>query len=338
MSEQDNYRHWTDAERGRYEVWYVTWNDPATEQGYWLRYIVKQPVESYAEPHGELWFARFDPKQPSRTFGVHKRVPFSTVAAGEAPFVLSVGGARLTNDHAVGSLAGDGHEIRWDLRWEPARDTLRILPDVMYMKAGVAPTVVQMPNWRVPLSGTLVIDGETFRFDRVPAGQTHLWGLRHGYSWAWAHCVDFLDAPDAAFELIAARLHQRGMTSPPLAAVAIDVDGERLRFNQVRHWLKNRARWETGRVEIEAWSPFVRAEIELTATADRMINCPYFDPDGTEVFCVNTEIGDATIRIYKRAGLSWREHRVLTASRRAHFETGGRVRDPAVTREHILVR
>jgi len=69
-----------------------------------------------------------------------------------------------------------------------------------------------------------------------------------------------------------------------------------------------------------------------------MINAPYVDPDGTDLWCANTEIGDAKLTVYRRSGFGWREHRTLTATRRAHFEVGGRVRDPAVTREHILVR
>ena len=75
-----------------------------------------------------------------------------------------------------------------------------------------------------------------------------------------------------------------------------------------------------------------------TCTPAQMVNAPYEDPDGQDLWCVNTEIGDARITVFKRAGLGWREHRTLTATRRAHFEMGSRTRDPAVTREHILVR
>lgn len=338
MSEKDNYRRWTDAERGAREVWYLTWNDPATECGFWLRYIIEQPLVGRGEPHGELWFARFDPKQPDRSFGFHKIVPYSTVAAAERPFVLSVGGARLGNDHAVGQTSGDGHEVRWDLRWEPSPDTLRIYPDVMYLKDGLAPTVVVMPNWRVPLSGALVVDGETYRFDRVPMGQTHLWGRGHGYQWAWAHCADFLGAPDASLELVAGKLKRKGFTSPNLLALAIDVDGEQFRWNQVRHWFVNRITYTTGRVDFTAVNTSAKVVGELSCTPGQMINAPYVAPDGHGLWCANTEIGDAKVTIYKRSGLGWREHRTLTSTRRAHFEIGGQERDPAVVREHILVR
>jgi hypothetical protein len=77
---------------------------------------------------------------------------------------------------------------------------------------------------------------------------------------------------------------------------------------------------------------------ELRCTPDQMVNARYVDPDGSELWCANTEIGDAKLTLFKRAGLGWREHRTLTATRRAHFEIAGRQRDPAVVREHILVR
>jgi len=338
VSESANHRRWTDADRGVYEVWYLTWNDPATEHGFWLRYIVEQPVEGHGEPRGELWFARFDPERPARTFGIHKHVPFSTVGAGEGPFVLSVGGARLGHGSAIGALAGDGHDVRWDLRWEPSPEVLRIYPDLMYMREGIAPTTPIMPSWRVPLSGSVVIDGETHRFDRVPMGQTHLWGKKHGYAWAWAHCNDFDGEPSARLELIGGKIHRRGITTPTLLALALDVDGEQFRFNQLRHFVTNRCTFETGHVQFSATSATARVVGELRCAPESAILAPYLDPDGTQVFCANTEIGDASLTLYRRSGLSWREHRTLKATRRAHFETGGRVRDPAVVREHILVR
>jgi len=331
-TEPDNLRRWAADARGTYEVWYTTWNHPKTDQGFWLRYITENPVDG--PPRGELWFARFDPARPERTFGIHRRFPD---VASEVPFALTINGARLAHDRAVGALDGDGHQIRWDLRWEPAPAVLRQLPDVMYAKGGLGETTVASPNPRVPLSGTLVVDGEELTFDRAIAGQTHVWGKKHAYSWTWGRCAEFAGAPDGLLEILGVRLQRRGVTLPPLALVALDLDGEHHRLNQFRHVVRNRATWRTGRVTFSAWSPTVKIEGELTCAPEQMVSAPYLDPDGTQVFCANTEIGDARVVVYKRSGTAWREHRRLEGRRRAHFEIGGRERDPEVTRHHVLV-
>lgn len=336
MSEQDNFRRWSDADRGVYEVWYLTWNHPGTGQGFWLRYIIEAPQQG--EPRGELWFARFDPADPGRTFGIHKHIPIAEVASGENPFGLAIAGCRLGHDHAIGQLAGDGHAITWDLRWEPAAETLRFVPDVMYARGGLGETTPHSPNPRVPMTGTVVVDGETLTFERVPLGQTHLWGKKHAYDWVWGHCADFPGAPDAVLEILGVRLQRRGVTTPRMFMLALDLDGERHRLNQFRHVVRNRARWGQSHVEFFAWSPTVKVEGSLSCAPEHMINAPYIDPDGTALWCANTEIGDARVIVSRRSGLTWREQRVLEARGTAHFELGARTRDPSVTREHILVR
>jgi hypothetical protein len=124
---------------------------------------------------------------------------------------------------------------------------------------------------------------------------------------------------------------------PPMMLVSLDLDGEQHRLNQFRHVAVNRGRWTTGYVRFIAYAPHVKVEGELTCSPEQMVNAPYLDPDGTAVYCVNTEIGDARVTVYRRSGVRWREHRTLVGRRRAHFEIGGRTRDPQVTRPHALV-
>jgi hypothetical protein len=207
----------------------------------------------------------------------------------------------------------------------------------MYARGGLGETTVQTPNPRVAMTGTLVVDGETLTFDRATLGQTHLWGKKHAYSWTWGRCAEFAGAPDGLLEILGVRLQRRGVMLPPMFLLALDLDGEQVRLNQFRHVTRNRAHWAGQRVEFIAESLTVKVQGELSCAPDDMVAAPYVDPDGTELYCMNTEIGDARLTVYRRAGLSWREHRTLEAKRRAHFELGGRVRDPAVTREHILV-
>jgi hypothetical protein len=330
MSEADNLRQYEDRP-GVYEVWYLTWNHPATDQGFWLRYMAKAPTQE--PPRGELWFARFDPARPERTFGIQKR--FDHVDSARAPFGLTIGGARLGNDHAIGGFDGGGHRVEWNLRWEP-RDTLRMYPDLAY-RLGIGSTSMMSPNPRVPLTGTVVVDGESLAFDRAVLGQSHVWGTQHAYTWTWARCADFPGAPDGHLELIAARLKRRSVLTPPLVMVTLTLDGEHHHLNQFRHLARNRCTWGGQQIAFSAWSPRVKLEGEMSAPPERFVSALYEDPDGKHLYCANTEIGDARVTVYKRAGLGWREYRRLEAPHRAHFELGGRTRDPAVVHEHVLV-
>ncbi len=330
MIDADNVRRWAPDARGVYEVWYLTWNHPGTGQGYWLRFITENPLEG--PPRGELWFARFDPR--GRTFGIHRRFP--QVASLASPFELRIGGCELRHNTSRGTLVGDGHEVRWDLRWLPAERTLHLLPSVMYRRGGIADTNVLMPNPRVPLTGTLSVDGEELSFDHAVAGQTHLWGKKHAYAWTWGRCAE-LGTSDGVLEMFSGRLQRRGITLPATTLVTLDLEGERYRWNQFRHVLRNRGSWQLGLTKFSAWSPFAKLEGELSCRPDQMVNAPYLDPDGTEVFCANTEIGDAKITLWRRHGLRWVLHRTLEGRGRAHFEIGGRERAVAVTHDHRLV-
>jgi hypothetical protein len=332
-TEESNVRRWAADARGCYEVWYLTWNDPRTDQGFWLRFTTEHP--DHGPPHGELWFARFDPARPERTFGVHR--VFHDVTATGAPFALGIGGAELHHDRTRGTLEAAGHRIEWDLRWDPGHRVLRLLPDVMYARGGLGETTVESPNPRVAASGRLVVDGETIAFDRTTLGQTHLWGKKHAFSWIWGRCAEFEGAPGALLEVLAVRLQRYGRTLPPMTLVTLDVDGERFHLNQFRHVAGNRGSWQTGHATLSAWSPTVRIEVELSCTPEQLINAPYVDPDGTRLWCANTEVGDARVTVYRRARLRWHPYRTLVAVRRAHFETGTRERDPVVVREHVRV-
>jgi hypothetical protein len=329
-----NERQWPGDRKGVYEVWYLTWNHAPTGQGFWLRYISEAPLVGQAR--SELWFARFDPRDPRRTFGVHRRFP--PLSAQASPFQLTIDKSTLAHDRAVGAVAGDGHAITWDLRWQPAASELRLLPDVIYGAArGRSETTVVSPNPRVPMSGHVVVDGERIEFRDAILGQTHLWGTKHAYSWTWGRCAELAGAPGAVLELLGVRLQRRGITLPPLMLVTLDLDGEQHRLNQFRHVVRNRGTWSGSRVTFEAIGGRVKIAGELACAPARMVSAPYLDPDGTQVFCANTEIGDARVTISRRAGLGWREERSLEGGGTAHFEVGGRTRDPAVEREHVGV-
>lgn len=321
-TEADNVRR---GLAGTYEVWYLTWNDPKDGTGYWLRHVIEP---SYAE----VWFAAF-PTSGRSPWGVHKR--YAGAESHDAPFSVSIGDAVLRHDGATGSLRAGGHEVAWDLRWQPAPKSFKLLPNASY-SLGIGETTVISPNPRVIAKGTLKVDGVACTVDGAVIGQTHVWGTKHSYSWTWARCGE-LDGCDGMLELFAGRLQRFGQLTPPLVLCHY-VDGSTdLELNQLRHIAVNRAEWDIGKVRFVARGRRYKIEGEFTCAPDRMVNAPYLDPDGTRVFCANTEAGDAKISIFKRSALGWQETRHFDVKGKAHFEIGGRTKDPRVRNDHATI-
>jgi hypothetical protein len=331
----DNVRRWDGAAKKHYEVWYLTANHRASQTGFWIRYTMESPIDG--EPYAQLWFAQFDARDPTRTFGINRKFPIASMTASADPFGVAIGGNQIVHDRIRGALAGDGHDARWDLRWVPSAKTHRHLPDVLYARGGISETCVLSPNLDVALVGSITVDGRTLQFDGEPGGQTHVWGRKHAHAWAWGHCNAFDDHPGAAFEGLCVRLKRGRVTLPPMTVVSLYLDGEPLLFNQFHHTPMNRGQFGSGFWRFQAWRPTVRIEGEFSARPEDMVVAHYEDPDGQPSFCSNTEIGDLRITVFRRAGTGWKEQAKLFAPRRGHFEVGARERDPAVVKDHVLV-
>lgn len=340
-NEADNHRRWDGQARGHYEVWYLTLNDPASRDGYWIRYTLEAPLAGHGEPYAQIWFARFSAgagDHPERTFGINRKLPIASLAASAGPFSVTIGGNRLGHDHARGAVSGDGHAAEWDLRWTPATRTLRQLPSVMYRRGGLGETTVLSPNVDVAMTGTITVDDQRFELRAAPGGQTHLWGRKHAHTWAWGHCNAFDDTPGAALEVLAVRLKRRGIMLPPMTVCTLRLDGEELAINRFdQALLAPTAEMTTGRFRFVARSLTERIEAEFSCRPEDLVRAHYHDPDGEPSYCHNTCVGDLRVTVLRRVRGRWREAARLVAPRRGHFEVAGRAPDPAVTTDHITV-
>lgn len=337
MAVDDNHARWDGQRRGFYEVWFATWNDPVTRDGYWLRYVIESPLPGVGEPYGQLWFARCSARDPARSFGINRRYPIASVTTAREPFGVTIGPARLGHDQARGALSGGGHAVEWSLAWQPCERTLHQLPAVMYKRA-LGETTVLSPNIDVALRGELTIDGERTTLTAAPGGQTHLWGTKHAHRWAWAHCNAFDDRPGTVLEVLHARLRRRGVNVPPMTVAVLRTPGEELAFNRFdQALLGGRGETSTGRFTFRAGGLTARLDGELSCEPADVIRAHYHDPDGEERFCHFTAVGDLRLTLSRRVRGRWQEVDHLRAPRRAHFEIAAPTADAAVTREHVSV-
>jgi hypothetical protein len=331
-----NRPRWSGA-GGHYEVWYATLSDPRTRTGFWIRYTLEAPLLGHGEPYAQLWFGCFDGRNPNQTFGINRRFPVRELVTGNEPFRVRIGDAELRMDGMKGQLAGDGHSAEWDLRWSPADKILMQFPEVSY-KGKLTPTKLVEANPSVAARGQITVDGRTYELDGVPLGQTHVWGSKHSYTWAWAHCNSFEGDRGAHFEATLGRLKRGPVVGPMMTLFQLELEGfdpAKLDFHEFSALPFTRGTYGTGRLWARATGLQWKVEAELTARAEDTIMAEYVDPDGDPVYCHYTGCADAVITVSKRGLTGWREVRSLRADKGAHFEWAARAGDPLVKKRHV---
>lgn len=346
---------------GRYEVWYLTLTHQATGDGFWIRYTLEAPgghgAGAHGPPYAALWFARGSRRpEGGGTFGVHRRFPIADLRAGTGPFQLHLGSAEFADDRQAqgrlrGALVGAGHDVSWDLTFRPNSGVHRHMPDFAYLGGGrLVDTVVQAPNLSVLLSGVIQVDGQTYTCQDEPGGQSHLWGKKHAYSWAWAHCNAFEDGPEherAVFEALTAQVRRGPVALPRLTMLTVYPDGlsgEELAFRGALQLLRNRSAYDPLSYHLVAEDDRARVEGTLSARHEDLVLTEYEDPDGEPAYCHNTVVGGCEVLIQRRrhqfpvvgAALSgWQDWRRLRTAGRAHWEWGARAGDSRVKQRHV---
>ena len=340
---------------GHYEVWYLTLTHRASRTGFWIRYTLRSPSAPAlgrggagdTPPYAQVWFAQGDSQDSSRTFGINHRFPIEALTTTERPFNLQIGENRLWRAGLSGGLRGNGRDVSWDLRFLPVTRTHFHLPTPLYVKGGsLVPTVVFSPNLSIPVRGTITVDGKRYEFDGDPAGQTHLWGRKHAYAWAWAHCnaFDQGESPYAAvFEALTVQLRRGPVLLPKLTVASVYPDGlsgEEWSFRELWHLPRNRGDYRTGRYHLIGQATTTKIEATLTCRAEDMVRAEYVDPDGEPAYCHNTVVAGCELTLWRRRrgpGADWERYRTLGTAHGAHWEWGGRAGDSTVPHRHLTV-
>ena len=279
------------GQTGHYEVWFLTLTHKESQTGFWIRYTLESPEPGHGQPYAELWFCRSSAKAPESNFGIHRRFDIAKLHSQHRPFVVRIGDADLGHGHASGALLGDGHTVRWDLHWEGCTTVHRLLPDLIYQNPlGLAETVLLSPNHSIFLSGTIEVDGQRYEVTQAPGGQSHLWGKKHAYGWAWARCNAFSEEgagknalSPAVFEALTVKM-RRGPLVIPLTVVSVYPDGL---LGDERAWKEwaympfSKAEYRTGTYVLSCAGPRHGVDVRLSCTTEDMLRTEYVDPDAS---------------------------------------------------------
>jgi hypothetical protein len=310
--------------RSGYEVWFLTLTDPSSGLGFWIRSTLTAPQDG--EPYAGTWFARFDPSDPDRTFGIHRRSGAWQAATDR--FEVSMDGSVMASGAADGSIEGGGHDASWSLTWPTGPDTYRPLPGWMYRSPAV-PAKPYAPNVDTRVAGVVTVDGERLDLVEAPADQGHVVGRRHAERWAWAHCGDFQD-DRGVVQALTAQSRRGPALTPFVTSVGVLWDGRWIRLSK----LSRRRDFGLGSWKVDVGNRRYRLTGRVEAPARDLVRARYGDPDGTDRFCHNSEIASSRWVLFERTAGAFEEVALFESRHTTHAEWAGRTPGHAVQREH----
>src|SRR3989442_6423138 len=125
----DNLCRWDGRARGHYEVWYFTMNQRASGCGFWFRYTLEISQTAGRPAHSELWAFFLDPQQPNAHVALKASYPIENFTAGNGrEYIARIDRHAFGADYLRGSLVNAGHEIGWDLQFQPSPTTYQHVP------------------------------------------------------------------------------------------------------------------------------------------------------------------------------------------------------------------
>jgi hypothetical protein len=326
VSEQDNLHKMTG--RSGYEVWFLTFTDPGTGVGYWIRSTYLVP--KLGSHQAGVWFARFDPTHPSDTFGVHRRS--DTWSISTQTFAVRIGGdCLMSSGHTEGAVQAEGRTVRWELDYPTGGETYRLLPGAFY-RAGIAPTKPYSPNVDTRVEGTVWVNGEAAQIRKAPGQQGHLFGSRHAERWGWAHCASF-EGEEAVVHALTAQGRRGPITTPFITSIGVSWQGRWIRLFKV----SRRRDFGLGSWRIDVENRRHRLTGRFEAPARAMLRARYEDPDGTARYCHNSEIASARLALFERRAGGFEEVAFLESRGTTHAEWAGRTPASSVEREFLEV-
>ena len=324
----DNACRWDGKSAGHYEVWFLTLNHRATQRGFWFRYTIDSPSDDSA-PRAEVWAGYFDRARAPKNFVIKSEAEISSLGS-DRDVMVALGESLLSSSRAVGCVEENGHRVQWDLSFVPNQSTYHhINPSLVRLLK--PSSLVLSPNLDTRFTGMVIVDGQQFVIGDEPGCQSHLWGRKHVDDWVWVHSNAFDKHPDTVFEGLAARPRRAGRALPPIYSLFLRHRGEEHRFVRLRFAQQWQRRLGMGYWSFSALSTRLRIEGVAQCRLRDMLQVEYADPDGEHLYCINSEVANLKIRLFRRVhGVRWRHVETVGAIGTAHLEHASRRLDPDV--------
>jgi hypothetical protein len=122
-----------------------------------------------------------------------------------------------------------------------------------------------------------------------------------------------------------------GRKLPPIYSLMLRHRGEEHRFVRLRLAEQWQTRLGMGYWSFTATNPRVHIEGVAQCRLRDMLQVEYRDPDGEPLYCINSEVANLKIRLFRRVhAVRWRHVETINALGTAHLEHASRNPDTAV--------
>lgn len=316
------------------EAYYVLWTDAQRKRSMVVRYVLHNgPIDEAKVAEVWCWFR--DQEKPGNDVAVRQRYPLgrAEVINGDDTY-LRIVNSGYGPERAWGEVKGPEGTVNWDLTLDKSQGVG--VERVNGMDQYDLFAHFQSNGVKMKVSGTVVVNGETYTLDQQLASDGHYWNTKHLKAWSWAHCAEFEVDPDFMFEGIGARFNDWTQPSTWLTFV---YKGEVIRSNVIDAFYYNR---ETAS-DLTSWDFIAeRGDLrfvgKLQARPEDQILIVHALPDDEFLYTHITYCGDMTVDIERKEGGRWWKFDSRVARRTASFEVTRKVRNPDVQREFRIVR
>lgn len=298
---------------GRLEVWYATFTDPATGDGYWLHHEVVADVRGEARAHGWIaafpaggtpWVERFGP------------VPVTPGGPDGAPW-FAAGDVEVGPSRLVGRTDG----ARWKLAFRDASPALYTFPDYVWHRR-LLPSSQVVPWPAMEVAGSITVRGRTVRLHGARGALARIYGRGNAHAWGWLHAD--LGGGDV-LEVVAAQGRAPMLRAvPPRVFAQLRIGGVDWPADPLVAAATSRARLDLPRwyVTVAGIGRRLRVGVRLPPVASMTLE--YIDPDDTTARCTNSCRADAEVRFERRGRRGWQLERRWSLRGTAHAEIGRR--------------
>jgi len=297
--------------RPHVESYFLKANDPKRARAIWIKATIYASAKDPSAAIAEAWAIAFSDQtadeQPN--VAVKQQIPFSRArfASDAVDVTYENDLLHLTLDASHGNIVTGDRKISWNLTIGGRKESLAHFPAAWMYEKKLPSQKYVSPRLDARVSGTVVVNGETWTLDSWPALLGHNWGTKHTPLYLWVHCNAWNGGEDVVFEAASGKPAIGPFKSPKmLSSFHVRHRGVRYDLNEPSVVLGShshlQAHADPKKWNFRAHNALAKIEGEVTCENNRFVGLYYSNPSGPITHCLNSKL--ATIRL--SLGLSGR--------------------------------